>query len=216
MEPATMYKTAAERLHSLARAGSHATKPFSSGRIDALPPSARPIEELYQSVKTQLFSLIDQWRMFTEEAKWINDRLKFTVPYEEYKRLNERRELLASHTQATQAAISEFKLLARAIGRDAFGAVYMEVAYKMLPREYERPIFEETASLMGRTAVELRAGRAELSEGRRQALRDRENRRDKRQRYESTKERLAAAKRGGFVGHFPSYIDPQAPEGGDG
>jgi hypothetical protein len=209
----SMFKTTADSQADRTRTASHATKPFANGRIDVLPPWAKPQEELYQSLKTQMQSMLDQRKHIEEEARYINERLKFTVPYEEWQRLTERRNLLTRQLDLVQEACIPLRTIARRVGEHTWLEAFFACAKTMLPDAMIKELLQTTDEIMGRRTFEIRPGSHEKTEHAKQTKRDAENRRDKRQRYANTKERLVQASRTNHpVGSFPPYYKtPKQP-----
>ena len=202
-----MYKSAAASQHDRPRTGSHATKPFANGRIDVLPPGAKVQEEVYADMKGQLDSLIAQHKTLAEEAHYIKERLKFTIPRGEYLRLESRRGLLAVQVQALQDMVAESRRLAINVGADNWRSVFAANAKAMLPHDIYKAIVTATDDILSRRPVELKVGMRDKSDQAKQSARDSENRRRKKKRFYATQERVAllADNPRVFQGALPDY-----------
>jgi hypothetical protein len=202
-----MYKKTADSHANQARTASHATKPFGTGRIDVLPPEARPEEVVYQDLKAQVFALRDQLAALHEEARFINDRLKMKMPFEEYQRMEMHRKVLADQSQATQGALSELRALANRVAQESWRSVFWANAKAMLAPEQYKAISQAATAMLGRYPTEFERGRNEMSEKQKQKVRDDANRRERWNRYQATKEKKQHVEATGDdnVGSFPAY-----------
>ncbi len=97
--------------------------------------------------------------------------------------------------------------MCRAIGADNWRAAFLACAEAMLPTDTFLDVRRAADEMLQRPMMELRPGKTELTEQRRQSLRDARSVKEKAQRYEATKERLTLARQmpNADVGSFPSY-----------
>jgi hypothetical protein len=150
-----MYRKASEQQSFLKRVASHSTKPFATGRVDILPPGARPKEAIYQRAKAQWESAKESLARIEVEQREITERLKTTLPHKEFQQLEERRRSLGAIRVEMQNTLAEHRSIARAAGREAWGEAFRDMAWLMLPRDTCSEIEEAVRQCIGREEVEI-------------------------------------------------------------
>jgi hypothetical protein len=135
-----MYSKTSERKNFGARTASHSTKPLQSGRVDTLPPEARPEEQLYQKFREQFLALQTQHSMLCQQRDaTLDHRLK--------------RDL---QQRITRLSVSRRQVLdaMNAAATGAFAQTFYFIARQMLTTELFGRIYDETEELIGRPRLE--------------------------------------------------------------
>ena len=145
-----MYRKTSESGNYLERVASHATKPSATGRIDDIPKWAQEPEEYYNSLKEQYALMQDMLAQLTEEYSWTLKQLRNTLPFEEFKRLDEHRYQVNQLRQALQEESGGLRKAVVAAGQDAWGIVWRLCAQQRLDATTFAAIETEAGDLLGR------------------------------------------------------------------
>lgn len=134
-----MYKRTLEGETNYRRTASHATKPYGTGRVDVLPPGAKPELETYGAAIEQFEALRRTLTAIQVKLGENRDALAKSCfdPHEHSALLERRRELLEQH-RSTKSAISRG-------GRQlAWAVLFSENAEAILSAELFRKIADAT------------------------------------------------------------------------
>jgi hypothetical protein len=143
-----MYKNT-ERLTSFhQRVASSSTKPYAGGRVEVLPPEAKPWEEIY-------LSLFEQYEIIVQIINDINDRISEVnlkaldhLPWRDIERIAiDRNLLIVSRNQHTQL-LGSVRRAIHNVRNNAFGACFLEVARHRLTNEQFQAILDDVKPII--------------------------------------------------------------------
>lgn len=150
-----MYKTTSDKQHDIERTGSHATKPFATGRVEVLPPDADPWAAIFNDVRTQRRIMADNYDGVVLQLGDNAYALRMASdPKEERALLIKRKALVTrQHMLAERLADNRHEMTAAA--RACLGERFRFAARKML-------LGEQYAAIM-QSAKELSADEPDLA-----------------------------------------------------
>lgn len=152
-----MYKNTSESGNYLKRVASHSTKESPTGLIKAVPAWAAEPEEYYNSLKEQYSILQEMIFQVLQDLRWVDLQLTNTLPFEEFKRHDERRTRLVGVLNHLKAESGELRVAVRAAGENAWGICWRLCAKRRLPVDLFATIEADAAALMGRNEFEMRS-----------------------------------------------------------
>lgn len=156
-----MFKGTSDNKHYIDRTGSHSTKPSRRGIINLVPDWAREPEEYYRNLKEQFDFQTTVLAESSEKLTWIKERLKNTLPFEEYKRLSSELEIAKTKKLSAEKWLSDNRALIRAIGFHAWGSVFRFAAKDILDMKTFQKIDAVAAELLNRDIEEIKKSHGE-------------------------------------------------------
>ena len=178
-----MYKGADDKQSYTKRTGSHATKPFASGRVDGIPPWAAEPEEYYRNIRDQWRVLNDQLRECQDKLAQIRERLRTTLAKKEYDHVIRVRESLANRVGILQEEAGRYRSLVRQAGLHSWSATFYFCACKILSKEQLYQIADEAQAILGRRVNEVPKGQAEYTPGKRENVNQRKKHQQRRRDF---------------------------------
>jgi hypothetical protein len=169
-----MYKTSSDQQHYLARTGSHSTKESRTGLIRNIPAWALPAEEYYNSLKEQFDLLIKQSEQTLAAMANLQSRLNHRLTYRETETIARQIKTYGERQQIIQQKLADHRQLLRWAGQNAFGLVFYHLAQSSLAPEQMQALEKNTQELMCRPRTEFTPARQEMSEQKRDRLREKE------------------------------------------
>lgn len=148
-----MYATTGQNHDFMSRTGSRSTAPRATGRVDVLPPQARPLEEEYQGLKAAYRDARANYDKLTAELKAMAGGH------------SARRDELKRMLEGAANKVGRLRKMARDAATLPYAVVWSFVASQKIAVELCNAINEETAALMERGEQELR-GRQGQNDGR--------------------------------------------------
>lgn len=130
-----MFSKTSDRMHDIARSGSHSTKPYGSGRVEVLPPEAAPWATIHNSLTEQRDALILMRNSVCEKITQINKKVLSGAPPDELRRLKASRDALVEQSNRLAAEITDLRDDAARMHAATLGECFMMVAKRMLTDE---------------------------------------------------------------------------------
>lgn len=146
-----MYKVAQDKLDSINRVASHATKPRANGRIDEIPTWAAEPEAYFNSLKDRFEILSKQRDNLKERLSLVKFRLSTRLPYAEFEKLKSEREILVPQIIKIEEEAASYRSLTRAAAINAWGAVYYYCANKVLDGKTKDLLEKEVTEILNRS-----------------------------------------------------------------
>jgi hypothetical protein len=145
-----MFKTTQDKQSDIARTASHATKPFATGRVEVLPPDARPWEEVYLTFKEQYVIAITKLDASYVLVRDAERKLLATLPDDVFRQTVKTRALHA-------AQVEHYKAVLGSLRRDCERAARNSLAYCFM-RSAQRVLTNEQYQICHQSAEEMKAG----------------------------------------------------------
>jgi hypothetical protein len=130
-----MYKSTADAGTFRERVASDSTKGYATGKVDVLPPEARPWEELYSSLREQIEVATRKYFEIGERMEKLALQSLDTMPYKQYQHLALARHRLGQQHHHYQELIGQLNRDARQAVSNGLGGCFIAVAQRMLTDE---------------------------------------------------------------------------------
>lgn len=151
-----MYKKTADKLASLERSASHATKGFADGTWIGEMPGLMPqeLEETYNSVKLQRDLLVENLSVIRAKSEPIRHRLSHSISRDDAMRAKASLQRLNDAQHDVEQELAKIREVVRLAGQNAWGAVYWKVCCLLLPQNIVFMIDDAVGEILERTPTE--------------------------------------------------------------
>jgi hypothetical protein len=150
------FKSASERQSFTSRVASHSTKGHANGRVDVLPPEARPQAQLFNEADKQYNIAKLAHENVLVDMKAVKKKLKRTLPFDEFRRLSERLENLKALEENTRNTLSKYREIRKSADNEAFCSVFYRVAELRLEKVIFMELDQEAIREMGTRSLTKR------------------------------------------------------------
>lgn len=130
-----MFKHTSDKLDDLGRVGSHATKPFGTGRVDVLPPHARQWEAVYASFKEQYSLATEKLERAFVGLRGADTKLTATLPRSEFLATVRVRAGYAEQIKHYQGVCGDLRRCCVQAAANSYGQAFIEAAKLILTNE---------------------------------------------------------------------------------
>jgi hypothetical protein len=144
-----MFKKTSDRLTYVERVASHSTKERANGRIDMIPPDAELPVDYFNTLHDQYKNLCANYKMLSEYGSSLRDRLKQTLKYDEYRRIQPESESNGHQLLHIQGQLSELRKLIKDARSDAAFAFKWHMAKELLKADDIKHINEQCDLFVG-------------------------------------------------------------------
>jgi len=130
-----MYKEASEKVHSLTRTGSFATKHSATGKGGVLPPSADPWAVIFNDLRAQRAILTDQIERLDKAIEHLGWQLRMSSDSRDQRKLLTKFDALSKWRGEKHAESSVLRQQIIVAAKSSVGARFMAQAQAMLLSE---------------------------------------------------------------------------------
>lgn len=149
-----MFKKSSDREAFIHRTGSHATKEYASGRIDAIPTWAKEPEEYYLSLRERVESVRHQLTAAQANMGQLTQKLKNQLPYAEYRIAQSQAAYWSDMCRALGQSLNNYTSLLRAAASNSWALVFYRCAEAHLAPDMLERISKDTTDLLGRPILD--------------------------------------------------------------
>lgn len=148
------YKSTERAAAFLGRTASSSTKPFATGRVEVLPPHARPEEQTFRTLMEQEQAAARQHEIVMAQIQRIAARLGDPLAPRQRRALLVEKEALEEQASHIASTMEDLRGRAKAAGADSWLATFYAAASAMLSQEVFEKLRDATKEIMGRDISE--------------------------------------------------------------
>jgi len=144
-----MFKYTSDKEQSLNRTGSHATKPFATGRVEVLPPEAKPWEEVFLSFSEQYKIAASKLDVAFAGVRKCDEKLLTTMPRQDFVATVRHRAQWVEKVTHYRGVCDGLMATAKKAASNSLAGCFLEAAKLVLTDQEFNAVMESAQQLLG-------------------------------------------------------------------